>query len=64
MSENSAQPKSKVIPVQAAAEEKQDSLYEVRQKVYMRSVSGAFATWRWILVWATQILFYGLPWLQ
>ena len=25
---------------------------------------GWFATWRWALVWATQIVFYGLPWLQ
>ena len=38
-------------------------LLEVRRKVYMRSVSGVFARWRWILVWFTQILFYGLPWL-
>ena len=41
-----------------------DSLYEVRKKVQVRSVTGTFATWRWILVWATQLLFYGLPWLQ
>lgn len=38
-------------------------LLEVSQKVYMRSVSGIFATWRWALVWITQILYYGLPWL-
>jgi cytochrome c oxidase accessory protein FixG len=58
----SAQPK--VIPVQPVGNEGEDSLYAVRQKVYVRSVSGAFATWRWALVWFTQILFYGLPWLQ
>ncbi|NND90236.1 MAG: cytochrome c oxidase accessory protein CcoG [Granulosicoccus sp.] len=39
-------------------------LLEVRRKVYMRSVSGVFARWRWILVWFTQVLFYGLPWLN
>jgi len=39
-------------------------LLEVRRKVYMRSVTGVFARWRWILVWFTQILFYGLPWLS
>ncbi|WP_254051061.1 cytochrome c oxidase accessory protein CcoG, partial [Zoogloea sp. LCSB751] len=39
------------------------TLYAVRQKVYPRAVTGRFATWRWILVWATQILFYGLCWL-
>ncbi len=30
----------------------------------MRSVTGVFARWRWILVWFTQVLFYGLPWLS
>ncbi|WP_332671259.1 cytochrome c oxidase accessory protein CcoG [Aromatoleum sp.] len=40
-----------------------DDLYAVRQKIHLRSVSGMFATWRWALVWFTQILFYGLPWL-
>jgi len=39
-------------------------LLEVRRKVYMRSVTGLFARWRWALVWFTQILFYGLPWLS
>jgi polyferredoxin len=27
-------------------------------------VSGIFAKWRVILIFATQILFYGLPWVQ
>ena len=27
-------------------------------------MTGIFATWRWALVFATQIVFYGLPWLQ
>ena len=40
------------------------SLYEVRNKIYARSVKGIFAKWRIILVLLTQILFYGLPWLQ
>ena len=40
-----------------------DDLYAVRQKIHVRAVSGKFATWRWALVWFTQILFYGLPWL-
>jgi cytochrome c oxidase accessory protein FixG len=39
------------------------SLYEKHKKIYVRSVKGTWATWRWILVWGTQILFYGLPWL-
>lgn len=40
-----------------------DSLYEVRQKVYPRAVSGVFANWRWGVVWITQLVFYGLCWL-
>lgn len=40
------------------------SLYASRQKIYPRSVSGLFSKWRWALVWLTQIVFYGLPWLE
>ena len=39
------------------------SLYQKQQKIYPRAVSGLFMRWRWALVWATQLLFYGLPWL-
>ena len=49
------------LPQDQAAQS--DDLYAVRQKIHTRSVSGIFATWRWALVWFTQILFYGLPWL-
>ncbi len=52
------QEKAKVIPIQ------DETLYEVRKKIYPRAVSGLFATWRWIFVWFTQILFYGLCWLE
>nr|WP_232540065.1 cytochrome c oxidase accessory protein CcoG [Azohydromonas aeria] len=38
-------------------------MFEAKRKVYARSVKGRFARWRWALVWLTQILFYGLPWL-
>ena len=38
------------------------SLYQASKKIYPRSVQGVFAYWRWILVFATQLLFYGLPW--
>ena len=41
-----------------------ESLYEVRRKIYPRAVSGWFARWRWSLVIATQVIFYGLPWLE
>ncbi|MFP5467977.1 MAG: cytochrome c oxidase accessory protein CcoG [Gammaproteobacteria bacterium] len=40
------------------------SLYASRKKIQPRSVSGLFTKWRWVLVWVTQILFYGLPWLE
>jgi cytochrome c oxidase accessory protein FixG len=40
------------------------SLYQKENKIYARSVSGTFHRWRWVLVWLTQIVFYGLPWLQ
>ena len=46
-----------------AGKEIEDGLFEVRKKIYPRAVSGWFATWRWALVWITQIVFYGLPWL-
>ncbi len=42
----------------------EQSLYEVRQKIYPRAVHGAFARWRWGLVLATQLVFYGLAWLE
>ena len=40
------------------------SLYQKQIKIYPRAVRGWFATWRWALVWATQLVFYGLPWLN
>jgi cytochrome c oxidase accessory protein FixG len=42
----------------------EQSLYEVRKKIYPRSVSGLFARWRVYLVIFTQLVFYGLPWVQ
>jgi len=53
-----------VIPITpVAAEPEMVSLYEKQKKIYPRSVHGWFARWRWTLVWLTQLLFYGLPWL-
>ena len=57
----------KVIPIAPAASNKEGmsaSFYEAQKKVYPRSISGVFARWRWILVFLTQLVFYGLPWLQ
>ncbi len=55
-----ANPAGKDAAAEAVIEE---SLYEVRKKIYPRAVSGVFANWRWALVWFTQLLYYGLPWL-
>ena len=40
------------------------SLYEAQKKIYPRSVSGLFSNWRWGMVFLTQLVFYGLPWLE
>ena len=59
---------SKVIPIVPAATGNDDdnvvSLYAAAKKVYPRSVQGVFARWRWAMVFLTQLVFYGLPWLQ
>ena len=42
----------------------EEALYEVREKIYPRAVGGWFAGWRVAMVLATQIVFYGMPWLR
>ena len=49
------------IPIQPAPEEL--ALYEIRKKIYPRAVHGWFSKWRWALIFLTQAIFYGLPWL-
>ncbi len=51
-----------MIPI--AAEAAGGGLYQAHKKVYARSVQGVFARWRWVMVFVTQIVFYGLPWLE
>jgi cytochrome c oxidase accessory protein FixG len=41
-----------------------DELYEKHKTIYVRSVSGIFNNWRWGLVFLTQVLFYGLIWIN
>lgn len=64
----------KVIPIMAkkgyqpsgqakSDDGKSGSLYAKYQKIYPRSVSGLFARWRWAMVFLTQLVFYGMPWL-
>ena len=40
------------------------SLYEIRRKIYPRSVTGPLSHARIYLVLLTQLLYYGLPWLN
>ncbi|MDP3190557.1 cytochrome c oxidase accessory protein CcoG [Rhodoferax sp.] len=40
------------------------SLTDEPGKVYPRSVGGFFTRLRWVMVWVTQLVFYGIPWLQ
>jgi len=54
-------------PAASTADEPREQiiwLYQKQQKIYPRAVSGWFAGWRWALVWATQLFFYCVPWLQ
>ena len=55
----------KVIPIIAQpADPEMVSLYAAHEKIYPRSVSGFFARWRWGMVVLTQLVFYGLPWIE
>jgi len=56
---------SRIIPIAAVPPATSTvSLYVSEEKIQARSVRGWFAGWRWATVWLTQLLFYGLPWLQ
>jgi cytochrome c oxidase accessory protein FixG len=39
-------------------------MYAAREEIYPREVKGRYASLRWLCVWLTQLVFYGLPWLQ
>lgn len=49
---------------QYSQKEIEQTLFEVRKKIYPRGLTGWFATWRWVMVWFTQIIFYGGAWLN
>ena len=62
-------PERKIVPIvpvtpSGELDAEMVSLYASHQKIYPRSVQGIFAKWRWVLVFVTQIVFYGLPWLE
>ena len=54
----------KVIPIAADPAGGTVSMYTSEATIHARAVHGWFAAWRWALVWGTQIVFYGLPWLS
>jgi cytochrome c oxidase accessory protein FixG len=53
----------KVIPI-APAPGGFMPMYEAQAKIYPRNTFGFFKNWRWVMIWITQIVFYGVPWLQ
>ena len=66
--ENSPRKVVPIVPVNEASgpedEVQMVSLYAATQKIYPRSVQGIFAKWRWAMVFLTQLVFYGLPWIE
>jgi len=58
----------KPVKEASAAEEQEGSeetsLYEEHKTIYMRAVTGLFNNWRWVMVFFTQALFYGLCWVD
>jgi cytochrome c oxidase accessory protein FixG len=40
------------------------NLYAAADKIYPRSTFGFFTKWRWVMIWLTQLVFYGIPWLE
>ena len=61
----SAKAPHRVIPIAAVDDSSAVvSLYQTERKIYARSVTGWFSYWRWAMVWATQLVFYGLTWLS
>lgn len=55
----------KIIPITAEdSQEQMVFLYEKQKKIYPRTTEGFFTNMRWLMVWITQIVFYGTPWLM
>lgn len=50
-------------PATPPVQEIELALFESHKKIYPRSISGFYANLRWMLVWFTQILFYGAAWI-
>jgi cytochrome c oxidase accessory protein FixG len=60
---------NKVIDIKPTNEDKSKhevviNLYAAADKIYPRSTFGFFTKWRWVMIWLTQLVFYGIPWLE
>lgn len=58
---------SKLIPIRLVSPgiggSDEVSLFHEQVKLYPRAVAGWYARWRWVMVWVTQVVFFGVPWL-
>ena len=62
---NTEDKRKKIISIHTAEEGHSTAfLYASMPKIYPRTVQGVFARWRWFGVFITQLVFYGLPWLE
>lgn len=61
---NTKHPKDSVSTSNAPTEAAVINLYAAAEKIYPRSTFGFFTKWRWVMIWLTQIFFYGVPWLE
>ncbi|MDH6594382.1 cytochrome c oxidase accessory protein FixG [Variovorax sp. TBS-050B] len=53
-----------IVPVPAEGGGEAVGLYQASKKIHPRSIQGVFARWRWALVFLTQLVFYGMPWIE
>jgi len=62
---NSKQAKgAKPPPSQGREEYAVIRMYEAREQIYPREIKGRYASLRWLCVFLTQLVFYGLPWIN
>lgn len=58
-------PPPRIIPIKpVSGAVANGNLFESHKKIQVRTVAGLFTNWRWAMVWLTQLVFYGLPWLN
>jgi cytochrome c oxidase accessory protein FixG len=64
---NGPDPRAALKPAAEQPIEFVESLYAKRKEIYPRArvgdKLGVFQRWRWAMVWVTQLVFYGGPWL-